>query len=483
MVRAGERLNYFPVEYVEPVRGNEKALGFDLASNPARREALEAAARLGQLSATARISLVQETGDQFGLLIFRPVFRAGVRDAKALRGYVLGVFRVGNMLGSDEGPISDGVHVALFDLDGHPGERLLYPKARSRDWDRVQDIAYDHILERGLVVGGRGWKAVAYVPAGAGTAERWLSSSALVAGLMLSILLAAYLRLSTRHRQRIEAEVAERTADLERTQSELIVAKNAAEAGSRAKSNFLATVSHELRTPMNGVIGFAELLLLPGIGEAQQQEYAGTILSSSRVLLSLLDDILDLSKIEAGKMQLMVTELEPERKLREMSAIFLESARRKGLALEAIWSGPPGARYLGDAIRVRQMLANLINNAIKFTDIGGVRVEGNELACDERGAMLEFSVMDTGIGIAPEKIELLFRPFSQIGEFEAGTTKGTGLGLSIVRKLARMMGGDAGVQSTPGKGSRFWIRIRVQMSPNTELEGPRTRSRSKLLEF
>jgi PAS domain S-box-containing protein len=239
-------------------------------------------------------------------------------------------------------------------------------------------------------------------------------------------------------------------------------ARQEAEEASRLKSDFLATVSHELRTPMNGVIGFAELLLLPGLEEARQREYASTILSSSRVLLTLLDEILDLSKIEAGKMQLVISKMEPEHKLQEITAIFQESARRKGLALESVWRGPTGAHYLGDGIRVRQMLANLINNAIKFTERGGVRVEGTELARDTQGATLEFSVVDTGIGIAPEKVELLFRPFSQIGQFDAGTTRGTGLGLSIVRKLARMMDGDAGVQSSPGGGSRFWIRLRVQ---------------------
>jgi len=470
MVRAAERDDYYPVHFVEPLVGNEKAWEFDLGSNPSRREALERAAQSGEMLATARVTLVQETGDQFGVLIFRPVYappiasEVGRSPLGRLKGFALGVFRIGDILAAGEtgGEPAKGIEIALFDRGGKPGEHLLYPKARSGAWEAESDVRAVFKLERSFVVGGRIWHAVAYAAPGSFAVDRWTSGPALLAGLAMTGLLAAMLRMGYRKRQEIEATVAQRTAELQQTQAELIRAKDAAEAGSRAKSNFLATVSHELRTPMNGVIGFAELLMLPGSSDQEREEYARTILSSSKLLLSLLDDILDLSKIEAGKMQLSVSTLDPAQKLHDMAAIFGESARSKGLTLEVRWLGPQRAKYLGDPIRVRQILANLINNAVKFTDHGGILVEGREISADGDEAEVEFSVTDTGIGISVDKVDLLFKPFSQVDDFERGTSMGTGLGLSIVRKLARMMKGDVWVESKPGTGSRFWVRIRVK---------------------
>lgn len=484
MVVAASRPEYFPVHFVEPLNGNEKAREFDLASNPSRREALQRASRTGQMAATGRVVLVQETGDQFGVLIFRPVYLApvpsevGREPLGLLKGFVLGVFRIGDILASDQVTHVEprGIEIALFDRSAPAGEHLLFPKARSADWDSESNLKAEFKLERSFAIGGRVWHAIAYAAPGAFAVDRLASGSALLTGFAISGLLAAMLRMGYRRRQEIEAIVAQRTAELERAQAELIRAKDAAVAGSRAKSNFLATVSHELRTPMNGVIGFAELLLLPGASDAEREEYARTILSSSKLLLSLLDDILDFSKIEAGKMQLSMATIEPERKLKDMVAIFGETARSKQLRLEAKWMGPPRARYVGDSIRIRQILANLINNALKFTDRGGVMVEAREVGAHGDEVELEFSVTDTGIGISADKIGILFKPFSQVEDFERGTSMGTGLGLSIVRKLAQIMKGDAWVESHPGRGSRFWVRIRVwrlASDPAAAPSGPR----------
>ncbi len=264
----------------------------------------------------------------------------------------------------------------------------------------------------------------------------------------------------------LSASVARLVQEREAGRRDLEQARDAAEAANRAKSSFLATMSHEIRTPMNSLLGMAQVLLRPNVPELDRLHYARTILSSGQTLLALLNDILDLSKIEAGKVQIESLPLEPAQIIGEARALFAEITASKGLLLVCHSSVPPGY-YLGDPHRLRQMLSNLVANAVKFTAKGQIRIDVREVGHGNaptpqaigQTAVLEFSVTDTGIGIAPDQHRLLFHPFTQTDGSITRNYGGSGLGLSIVANFAAMMGGEVGVDSTLGRGSRFWFRI------------------------
>ena len=263
------------------------------------------------------------------------------------------------------------------------------------------------------------------------------------------------------------------------SEDEAVRAKETAEAANLAKSQFLATMSHEIRTPLNGVLGMAQLLLQPGVSEDERQVFTRTILNSGQTLLTLLNDILDLSKVEAGKLDLAFVAYDPRRIVEETNALFAELAKSKDVNIESVWRGPPGRRYRVDPTRLRQMLSNLVGNAIKFTEHGSVRVDAAEVECNAGNAVIEFAVTDSGIGIPPDKLPLLFTPFSQVDSSDTRQYGGTGLGLSIVRSLAELMNGNAGGDSEPGKGSRFWFRIRADILPDDEKDS-RTESAAEV---
>jgi signal transduction histidine kinase len=251
--------------------------------------------------------------------------------------------------------------------------------------------------------------------------------------------------------------VQERQATLQ----ELERAKRISEAANKAKSDFLATMSHELRTPMNGILGMAQLLDAGDLDAAEQRRYVRTIAESGSTLLALLNDILDFSKIEAGKIQVVESDVALGPLVEGILSLFAEAARGKGIDLRVKSNGLDARVYRSDPLRLRQMLTNLVSNAVKFTEVGFVQVETIETTDGSGRLWLEVGVTDSGIGIPEDKQSLLFDRFSQL---DASTTRrhgGSGLGLSILRGVARAMGGEAGMTSREGHGSRFWFRVPV----------------------
>jgi PAS domain S-box-containing protein len=347
----------------------------------------------------------------------------GIWDWHVPSGHLAHNARWFRILGFEEGEVAD--HVEAFGRQLHPDDRALV-------WERVgrlldgRDALYssEHrmvkkdgsviwVLDRGRVV------------------ERDAQGQPIrVVG--------AYSDISERKHGEVALEQAARLA----------------QSGTRAKSEFLATMSHELRTPMNGILGMAQLLTSPGVTEQRRVEYAHIILRSGEALLGLLNEILDLSRIEAGKFELAQSVFEPSVLVEEVVGMFHEAARLKGLGLRIEREGMPAVAFLGDPMRLRQMLVNYMDNAIKFSRQGGITVS----VCESPGG-LEFAVADTGIGFPPDQQHRLFKPFSQVDSTLTREHGGSGLGLSIVARMAELMGGQFGASSQPGAGSRFWFRV------------------------
>jgi len=280
---------------------------------------------------------------------------------------------------------------------------------------------------------------------------------------------------STRSRRMIG--VSQDVTARKRAEAELHDAKDAAEAANRAKSQFLANMSHEIRTPMNGVLGMIELLERSGLNPAQQR-LATTARQSGEALLAVLNDILDFSKIEAGRLHIESIPCDITRLVEDVMALFMARAHDKGLTLTYHLAPDVPAILYGDPHRLRQILINLVGNALKFTEHGEVLLQ---VTCDVTPrpadeAHVRFTVRDTGIGLSHEESTRLFKAFSQADDSTTRQFGGTGLGLAISKQLVELMRGDIGLESEPGRGSMFWFVVPLGLAPTTILpEGLSTR--------
>ncbi len=263
-----------------------------------------------------------------------------------------------------------------------------------------------------------------------------------------------------------------------RAHLELEQALERAKEASRTKSEFLANMSHEIRTPLTAIIGYTELLMESGLDEQVRRSHVGTIRRNGEHLAAVINDILDVSKIEAGKMTVELLPMDVSEIVRDAVQLFESRARDKQVELTCTIEEEVPRYIKSDRVRVRQILINLLTNAVKFTDMGSVRLIVKH---DQTREQLVFHVMDTGIGLAPQAVESLFSAFSQADASITRRYGGTGLGLRISKALAELLGGDIEVESTPGQGSTFTLRIHAQVASKEDIEAQDAASSSEAL--
>lgn len=461
MIRADERSEYFPVYYVEPMSGNEAAVGFDLASNPVRLAALQKSRDSGQMLITARIRLVQEKGNQKGFLAFLPLYYghpATIEERREkLRGFALGVYRIGDIF---ERAIQrfekEGIEMTLLDNSAPKNEQLLYRHASMDGSKVVSSREYRKVLKE---IAGREWSVVAMPTVKFFTARHgWQAQLFFAAGLLLTALLTGYLHSEASKKAEVERLVKERTAELR-------LAKEAAETANHAKTAFLSMMSHEMRTPLTVIIGSLEeisnLKNLKKMSAEEIYEYTKLALPDAEHLHGIINDLLDIAKIEAGKLKISLMPIYAFEVIEEASMFIKPLAEKEKTNLEI--AEVPELIIQADSKRLKQIMINLLGNAVKFTpQEGKIRV-----SVQRDGDFAVFSVSDTGYGIPPEKHESIFYAFEQVDNSSTRPASGTGLGLAITKNLVEMHGGKISVTSEINKGSTFSFSI--PLSKNGEV--------------
>ncbi len=450
IVPAANRPEYFPVFFLESLQRNAAALGFDVASEARRRQALEQARDTGQPVATPPLRLAQEPGSQRGFLVFEPIYAGEPQGIEArrntLRGFAVAVFRLGDLVEKSLGSTPrNGVALSLVDdsetspLYRQEGERAGELPA----WDTSLDVA------------GRHW-TLRFEPTGEFRSLRGSSPASLVlmAGLVTTGVTTAYVGSRSRRAAENRRAHAALLAEVEVRKK----AEAAAESANRAKSEFLANMSHEIRTPMNAILGYAQILSRDGALHPFQRDAIATIRSSGDHLLRLIEEILDLSKIDAGRMELRPTDFDLAALVRELTAMFQQRCEEKQLGLRVTdFDASVPCWVRGDENKLRQVLINLLGNAVKFTERGHIALRVVRLENDD----WQFEVTDTGIGIAPEVQRMIFEPFQQGPALRR--QGGTGLGLTIARRQVELMGGELGLESASGEGARFYFTTMLPM--------------------
>jgi signal transduction histidine kinase/CheY-like chemotaxis protein len=459
-IPAARRAEYVPVLFIEPIEGNVSALGYDLNSNARRLASIEKARDTGLPMATAPIRLAQEHDGKKGFLVLLPVYEGenppdNVSDRrKRLAGFSVAVFRVVTLVDDIFQKLKmQGIEVRVF--DDSPAGELIYDDVTPATGKPV--ARPEKIMP--LEMAGRRW-VVAFTPtprfiASQSHLQAW---SVLAVGILFTILTSAYLYGGWRRTQQIAAANAALQEEVAVRQR----AEAAAESANQAKSDFLASMSHEIRTPLNAILGYSQIMQRDRELTVEQKDAIGCISASGQHLLGLINEILDLSKIEAGRMELNPADFDLAALGQGLTATFQPLCAGKRIGFRVVFDGGGKKCVTGDEGKLRQVLINLLGNAVKFTNVGEVFFRCKNVAAD----LWSFEVIDTGLGIPEDERANIFKPFHQ------GTNSqhqgGTGLGLAIALRQVELMGGRLELESERGIGSRFFFQISLPPAAATE---------------
>jgi signal transduction histidine kinase/CheY-like chemotaxis protein len=486
----------YPVLYIEPFENHRVFLGYDRGSNAEQWEMLGSTRDKNQLALGSWINLITKDASRGvlgALAVYKKDAHLDTPEARQenLSGFILGVFNMRSFVKRYLREFQEQeINVNIFDDEGIRREIIYSFYKTEKDLTRYLKNSYflsghDFVFEQqgNLKIADRNWPIAfdatpAYFKANR-TGIMWI---VVLGGLSLLGIVAAFLLAVTGRTAEIEMLVLERTAQLEESRSEAVkIASQAQDARMRAelaeqaahrmkekaqeaaetKSRFLANMSHEIRTPINAILGFTDLLGQTQLDEKQIQ-YLLTVRSSSEMLLSIINDILDFSKIDAGKLSLEMIDFDLEYLIGDVFKMTIHKIQGKNIQTYIDISDDIDRYVKGDPTRLRQILLNLLGNAVKFTQQGeiGIVVRRDLIKSTEDHPVIQFIVKDTGIGIAKDKMEKIFAPFSQADESTARKYGGTGLGLSIVQSLVKMMHGHVWLESEPGKGSQFIFYVK-----------------------
>ena len=484
LVSATQREEYFPIRFIEPEQEHAAVLGFDGLSELMRATAIKQALDTGQPAVSDPFTTIQAQPAGPAVIICMPVYTrvtavdttAATPNARQLEttGIVMGGFAPLGLISETLATLdTQGIEVWVVDDAVTGPDRFLYP-LKSITASLVAPTDRSMMYSGIIRFAGRQWTLRAVYNKEYLVAHPSLSAWAVLAGgLLFTGLLGGFLLLLTGRTTRIEVEVDNRTIEIRSLAGALEFAKDSALAASDAKSLFLANMSHEIRSPLTAVIGYSDLLLNPKQKHMDPKEGLEIIRSNATHLLALINDILDLSKIEASDDVVRKEKVDLPALLTEVERTMRPLAAEKNLGFEIQCNGHIPRQIQSDPMRLRQILVNLVGNGLKFTEAGSVRIILSTGATQPGEAVqkcnLQFDVIDTGIGLTPGQIGSLFRSFSQVDPSRSRRYCGTGLGLALSQQLAVLLDGEIGVQSQPGAGSTFTLSIAVDAETDVEM--------------